>query len=85
MKQWSENLSQKSNDRDWRDESTVKNTGWLADCSSRRTGFNSQCPHIDSQPSAIPVPRDPTPSFGFLWALEVVHRIHACKTPIHKI
>lgn len=41
----------------WRDGAVIKGTS----CSSRRLGFNSQHPHVSSQPSVTPVSVDPVP------------------------
>lgn len=44
----------------WRQGSVVKSAG----CSFRRLGFDSQHPQGALLPSAIPLPKDPTPSSG---------------------
>ena len=61
--------------RDWRDDSTVKNT----DCFSRGPGFNSQHPHGNPQLSVTPVPAYLTTLSGLHeYCIHVVHR-HTCR------
>lgn len=58
----------------WRNGLVVKSTG----CTSGGPRFDSQYPRGGSQPSVIPVPRDPTPLSGVLG-----HQPCACHTDIH--